>query len=111
MIEENSRIINVCNAPSPAATASFNIGESIMAQLEQSEYKISFSYSSTVGNPEVDLYFGSFTFFSCPNPSNNHSSKLYELPKSLILQFFCTCSIPLFGQDDNAGSTTEKTYT
>ena len=34
LIEENSRIINVCNAPSPAATASLNIGSTIMAQLE-----------------------------------------------------------------------------
>ena len=34
LIEENVRIINVCNAPSPAATASLNIGSTIMAQLE-----------------------------------------------------------------------------
>ena len=34
LIEENPRIINVCNAPSPAATASLNIGSTIMAQLE-----------------------------------------------------------------------------
>ncbi|MEC8421181.1 MAG: L-2-hydroxyglutarate oxidase [Verrucomicrobiota bacterium] len=34
LIEENARIINVCNAPSPAATASLNIGSTIMAQLE-----------------------------------------------------------------------------
>ena len=34
LIEENSRIINVCNAPSPAATASLNIGTTIMAQIE-----------------------------------------------------------------------------
>ena len=34
LIEENSRIINVCNAPSPAATASLNIGATIMAQIE-----------------------------------------------------------------------------
>ena len=34
LIEENSRIINVCNAPSPAATASLNIGATIMAKLE-----------------------------------------------------------------------------
>ena len=33
-IKENSRIINVCNAPSPAATASLNIGSTIMAQIE-----------------------------------------------------------------------------
>ena len=34
LIERNDRIINVCNAPSPAATASLNIGSTIMAQLE-----------------------------------------------------------------------------
>ncbi len=34
LIESNERIINVCNAPSPAATASLNIGSTIMAQLE-----------------------------------------------------------------------------
>ena len=34
LIESNDRIINVCNAPSPAATASMNIGSTIMAQLE-----------------------------------------------------------------------------
>jgi L-2-hydroxyglutarate oxidase len=34
LIENNDRIINVCNAPSPAATASLNIGSTIMAQLE-----------------------------------------------------------------------------
>ena len=34
LIESNDRIINVCNAPSPAATASLNIGSTIMAQLE-----------------------------------------------------------------------------
>ena len=34
LIERNDRIINVCNAPSPAATASLNIGATIMAQLE-----------------------------------------------------------------------------
>ena len=34
LIESNERIINVCNAPSPAATASLNIGATIMAQLE-----------------------------------------------------------------------------
>ena len=34
LIKENSRIINVCNAPSPAATASLNIGSTIMAQIE-----------------------------------------------------------------------------
>jgi L-2-hydroxyglutarate oxidase len=34
LIESNDRIINVCNAPSPAATASLNIGSTIMAQIE-----------------------------------------------------------------------------
>ena len=34
LIESNDRIINVCNAPSPAATASLNIGATIMAKLE-----------------------------------------------------------------------------
>ena len=34
LIESNDRIINVCNAPSPAATASLKIGSTIMAQLE-----------------------------------------------------------------------------
>jgi L-2-hydroxyglutarate oxidase len=34
LIENNDRIINVCNAPSPAATASLNIGSTIMAQIE-----------------------------------------------------------------------------
>ena len=34
LIQENDRIINVCNAPSPAATASLNIGSTIMAQIE-----------------------------------------------------------------------------
>jgi L-2-hydroxyglutarate oxidase len=34
IIENNDRIINVCNAPSPAATASLNIGSTIMAQIE-----------------------------------------------------------------------------
>ncbi len=34
LIEDNNRVINVCNAPSPAATASLNIGSTIMAQLE-----------------------------------------------------------------------------
>ena len=35
LIEENSRIVNVCNAPSPAATASLNIGKTIVSKLEQ----------------------------------------------------------------------------
>ena len=34
LIEDNNRVINVCNAPSPAATASLNIGSTITAQLE-----------------------------------------------------------------------------
>jgi L-2-hydroxyglutarate oxidase len=33
LIQENSRIINVCNAPSPAATASLNIGATIAENL------------------------------------------------------------------------------
>ena len=33
LIEENSRIINVCNAPSPAATASLNIGTTIVEKI------------------------------------------------------------------------------
>jgi L-2-hydroxyglutarate oxidase len=33
LIEDNERIINVCNAPSPAATASINIGKTILAKL------------------------------------------------------------------------------
>ena len=34
MIQENSRIINVCNAPSPAATSSLSIGKHILTYLE-----------------------------------------------------------------------------
>ena len=34
LIQENDRFISVCNAPSPAATASLNIGSTIMAQIE-----------------------------------------------------------------------------
>ena len=33
LIAENSRIVNVCNAPSPAATASLNIGASIVEKI------------------------------------------------------------------------------
>ena len=33
LIQENNRIINVCNAPSPAATASLNIGATIATNL------------------------------------------------------------------------------
>jgi L-2-hydroxyglutarate oxidase len=35
LIQETDRIINVCNAPSPAATASLNIGRLIVDKLEQ----------------------------------------------------------------------------
>ena len=35
MIQENNRIINVSNAPSPAATASLNIGRHILGILER----------------------------------------------------------------------------
>jgi L-2-hydroxyglutarate oxidase len=35
LIQETARIINVCNAPSPAATASLNIGRLIVDKLEQ----------------------------------------------------------------------------
>lgn len=34
LLDENSKIINVCNAPSPAATASLTIGSAIMAKIE-----------------------------------------------------------------------------
>ncbi len=34
LIQENDRIINVCNAPSPAATASLNIAEEIIRRLQ-----------------------------------------------------------------------------
>ena len=33
LIQENNRIINVCNAPSPAATSSLNIGATIAKNL------------------------------------------------------------------------------
>ena len=33
LIQRNERIINVCNAPSPAATASLNIAEEIILNL------------------------------------------------------------------------------
>ena len=33
LIEDSQRIINVCNAPSPAATASLNIGSTIVNNL------------------------------------------------------------------------------
>jgi (S)-2-hydroxyglutarate dehydrogenase len=35
MIQESERLINVCNAPSPAATASLNIGKVIVEKLSQ----------------------------------------------------------------------------
>lgn len=35
MIQESERLINVCNAPSPAATASLNIGKIIVEKLSQ----------------------------------------------------------------------------
>ena len=33
LIQESKRVVNVCNAPSPAATASLNIGETIVDKL------------------------------------------------------------------------------
>jgi L-2-hydroxyglutarate oxidase len=35
MIQESERVVNVCNAPSPAATTSLNIGKLIMEKLAQ----------------------------------------------------------------------------
>jgi len=35
LIQESDRVVNVCNAPSPAATASLNIGESIVNKLAE----------------------------------------------------------------------------
>ena len=35
LLEESNRIVNVCNAPSPAATASLNIGETIASKLAE----------------------------------------------------------------------------
>jgi L-2-hydroxyglutarate oxidase len=35
LFQNNKRIINVCNAPSPAATSSLNIGKHILTRLEQ----------------------------------------------------------------------------
>ena len=35
LFEESDRIVNVCNAPSPAATASLNIGRLIVERLEK----------------------------------------------------------------------------
>jgi len=34
LIQQNDRIVNVCNAPSPAATASLNIADEIITSLE-----------------------------------------------------------------------------
>ncbi|WP_437205448.1 L-2-hydroxyglutarate oxidase [Planctomicrobium sp. SH664] len=39
VIQRNGRVINVGNAPSPAATASLNIGKTIVEQLEESDLK------------------------------------------------------------------------
>jgi L-2-hydroxyglutarate oxidase len=35
LIQESERVVNVCNAPSPAATASLNIGETIVDKLAE----------------------------------------------------------------------------
>jgi L-2-hydroxyglutarate oxidase len=35
LIIESDRIVNVCNAPSPAATSSLNIGNSIVDKLAE----------------------------------------------------------------------------
>ena len=35
LIQESERIVNVCNAPSPAATASLNIGKTIVNRLAE----------------------------------------------------------------------------
>ena len=35
MIQESERVVNVCNAPSPAATASLNVGKLIVEKLAQ----------------------------------------------------------------------------
>jgi (S)-2-hydroxyglutarate dehydrogenase len=35
LIQESNRVVNVCNAPSPAATASLNIGETIVDKLAE----------------------------------------------------------------------------
>ena len=35
LIQENERVVNVCNAPSPAATASLNIGATIVDKLAE----------------------------------------------------------------------------
>ena len=35
LLEESKRVVNVCNAPSPAATASLNIGQTIVDKLAE----------------------------------------------------------------------------
>jgi L-2-hydroxyglutarate oxidase len=35
LIQESERVVNVCNAPSPAATASLNIGATIVDKLAE----------------------------------------------------------------------------
>ena len=35
LIEDSERIVNVCNAPSPAAPASLNIGQPVVERLAQ----------------------------------------------------------------------------
>ena len=35
LLKESNRIVNVCNAPSPAATASLNIGQTIVDKLAE----------------------------------------------------------------------------
>ena len=35
LIENSNRIVNVCNAPSPAATASLNIGKTVVERLAE----------------------------------------------------------------------------
>ncbi|MGD6963034.1 hypothetical protein ACQCVB_12570 [Fictibacillus phosphorivorans] len=39
-IEQSKRSINVCNAPSPAATACFPIGREIARRVPELEYKL-----------------------------------------------------------------------
>ena len=40
LIQESERIINVCNAPSPAATASLNIGSTIVEEISLSSLSL-----------------------------------------------------------------------
>ena len=35
LILNDDNVVNVCNAPSPAATSSLNIGDAIVDQLQQ----------------------------------------------------------------------------